>query len=335
MTRERYIEELFSLSEGDEAAFNTLAEYAFRYQRNRNPVYRAFLDAYGTKKVDSWEAIPPLPIAAFKTSTVAGFPVDEAKLVFRSSGTASGSRSRHYVRDPELYGRAIERRFSAQIGRGPYSILAHLPGYQEHGDASSLLYMVRHLVNRFGSGKSGFYLRDITRLKRIVEDCANDSVPILLFGVAFGLLNLVDTHAVKLPENALVVETGGMKMRRREIDRQSLHERLATGFDVPRKHVISEYGMCELMSQCYTNGGTVFEPAPWMRIRIVDTEQPPMAVPCDKPGLIEIVDLANIDTVSAILTEDIGRSAGNGFEILGRLKGADLRGCNYLLDFAD
>ncbi|HET6568560.1 MAG TPA: hypothetical protein VFG50_11400, partial [Rhodothermales bacterium] len=155
--------------------------------------------------------------------------------------------------------------------------------------------------------------------------------PLLLFGAAFGLLDLAEKGPMVLPENSIVVETGGMKTHRREITRAELHRKLADGFGLPVSRIWSEYGMCELLSQCYARGGGTYLPPPWLRFRVVDPERPEREMPEGEPGMLQIFDMANLYSVSAIRTEDLAVRRGEGFEVLGRLSGADLRGCNFLL----
>jgi hypothetical protein len=192
--------------------------------------------------------------------------------------------------------------------------------------------MVDLFIRRYGDDHSGFFLDDPSLLDAAVEHSRRHDTSFLLFGAAFGLLDLLDERPVSLPDSARVIETGGMKTYRREIGRDELHARLAGGFGVPEDRVWSEYGMCELMSQCYTRGGHVFYPPPWMRFRIVDPERPAREVPSGTPGALALFDMGNVYTASALLTEDRAVRAGDGFRVLGRLSGAQLRGCNFLVE---
>ena len=273
-----------------------------------------------------------LPVAAFKHGAVTSFPAEEAEHVFESSGTGRTTPSRHYVRNLVVYERSVRAHFEAVFGTGPFTLIAHLPHYAEKGQRSSLLYMVDCLIRHYGDAHSGFFLEDRTKLEQAVAHSRAAGTPLLLFGAAFGLLDLIEQEAVVLPASARVIETGGMKTYRREISRADLHGRLAAGFGVPETQMWSEYGMCELMSQAYTRGGPVFFPPPWMRVRIIDPEQPTREMPEGQPGVLAVLDLANLYSVSAILTEDRAVRRGDGFEVLGRLSQAELRGCNFLVE---
>lgn len=302
-------------------SFDVMAEAVFAFQQAHNPVYGRYCT---TQKY--------LPVAAFKHAAVTCFPADEAEHVFESSGTGRTRPSKHYVRHLSVYERSVAAHFEAVFGTGPFTLVAHLPHYAEKGTRSSLLYMVDFLMRRYGDGFSGFFLEDRAVLERAVAHSRADATPLLLFGAAFGLLDLVEEAALVLPATACVVETGGMKTYRRAIGRADLHRRLAAGFGLPEAQIWSEYGMCELMSQAYTRGGSVFFPPPWMRACIVDPEQPARVLPAGQPGVLAVFDLANCYSVSALLTEDRAVQRGAGFEVLGRLSQAELRGCNFLLE---
>src|SRR5690606_16827428 len=273
-----------------------------------------------------------LPIAAFKESPVTCYPPEQAERVFESSGTGSGRPSRHYVRDLRLYERAIDEHFRRVFGEAPFVLAAHLPHYAEMGSRSSLLYMVDYIRVQMAVLGSRSFLEEPERLSDFIELSEQNGVPLVVIGAAFGLLQLVEHHPCQLPANALVIETGGMKTYRREINRTDLHERLAAGFGVDRGRIYSEYGMCELLSQCYTRGDEIFLPPPWMRIQVLDPEDPFREVDEGKVGVLAVLDLANMHTVSPILTEDRAVRIGDGFAVLGRLSGAELRGCNFLLE---
>ncbi len=318
-----------------EADFDELALEAFRLQAAANPVYRAYLQALGLRPeaVCSWRQIPPLPVEAFRYGPVCVGPPEEAELIFQSSGTSGSLRSRHYVRDRRFYDRSALEHFRRLLGSGPFVFAAWLPGYVERPDAS-LLYMVERLMEAFGEEGSAFVYPDPDRLQGLAERAHRRGCPFVLFGAAFGLLDLLETYGpLALPPDSLVIETGGMKNRRRELDRQTLHHLLAEGFRLPRERIWSEYGMTELLSQAYTRGGTVFYPPPWMRFRVVDPEDPlGPDRPEGEPGALLLFDLACYWSVCAILTQDRAVRRGEGFEVLGRLAGAPLRGCNLLLE---
>ena len=303
--------------------FEEMAGAVYAFQRAHNRVY----GLYCTN-----QHIPYLPVEAFKRAALTCFPSEEAECVFESSGTGQSVSSKHYVRRLAVYEKAVGVHFEAVFGTGPFTLAAHLPHYAERGQASSLLYMVDYLIRRYGDDHSGFFLDDRTLLERAVAHSRAEATPLLLFGAAFGLLDLIEDADVPLPATARVMETGGMKTYRRAISRGELHRRLAEGFGVPETQVWSEYGMCELMSQCYTRGGPVFFPPPWMRFRIVDPEHPDREMPEGRPGVLAVFDLANLYSVSALLTEDRAVRRGEGFEVLGRFSQAELRGCNFLVE---
>ena len=281
------------------------------YQREYCDVYRRFGYKY-------------LPVSAFKYAEVVTFPAGEAECVFLSSATGgSGLRSRHLVRQIAVYETSVSASFEAVFGRGPFTIWAHLPGYASE---SSLVCMIKILMQRYGGKNSQFFLTD--ELPAI----SSSDPPLLLFGAAFGLFDLAEAGPWQLPQDARIIETGGMKTHRRAIARRELHACLSSGFGVEEERVWSEYGMCELLSQAYAQGGSVYAPPPWMRVQVVDSYDPGTVMPDGEPGLLAITDLANMYTVSSILTEDLGISRRAGFEVIGRAERSALRGCNFLLE---
>ena len=295
--------------------FARMAYAARTYQKRHCRVYGRYPYTY-------------LPIAAFKQAAVTCFAPDQAAAVFESSGTTGVACSHHYVRDLALYDRAITAHFAAVFGEGPFTLLVHLPDYAPQ---SSLVYMARLLMRAYGDSASGFFLDDTAVLRRGIAHAETQHTTLLLFGAAFGLLNLAMTQRWTLPPGARLIETGGMKTHRKSITRAALHQRLAEGFGIARHQVWSEYGMCELLSQAYTRGGTAFYPPPWMQVEVFDPERIETPLPAGQTGLLGVVDLANIHTVSAIMTEDLGVRCAGGFEVLGRLEHSALRGCNFLL----
>jgi len=220
------------------------------HQLDKIAVYKDYADRL-TSVVDTYGPVP-IPIDIFKYNGWGDH--FEPELTFRSSGTG-GARSTHRVLKSSVYERSIEASFTEVFGRGPFTIASHLPGYEERGKESSLLYMVEHLVNVFGNEDSGSFFGDENQLNRQIETSLKTAQPLIVFGAAFGLIDLVETSTCSLPENSRVIETGGMKTHRKEIDRTTLHHKLSEGFEIDRKNIYSEYGMCELLSQCYTRGG--------------------------------------------------------------------------------
>ncbi len=280
---------------------------------------------------DAAALAPFLPVEAFKHAPVTTFPPSEAEIVFESSGTGRGTPSRHFVRNRTIYERAVRTHFREVFGDGPFIIVAHLP---EYADRSSLVYMLHHLITTFGAEGSGFFLNDTSLLQDACARSKHGGVRLLLFGAAFGLIDFLDQQRQKLPSDSLVVETGGMKTYRRTMSREVLHARLAEGFGIDRAQIRSEYGMCEMMSQCYTRGETTFFPPPWMHFTVLNPLVPTREVSYGKSGALAVIDLANVYSCSFLLTGDRAVERNGGFDILGRLSGAELRGCNFLLEDA-
>lgn len=322
------LDRIFGLAYGDGPAFEAAWAEVFAFQReNCSPYVRYCNGLSGVSR-------PYFPIEAFKHGPVISFADPaEAAVVFTSSGTGQGTRAQHYIKDPEIYDRASATHFMQRFGSTPITLAAYLPHYTAMGEQSSLLHMTRHLVSTCGDMHSGFFLDRVDALLSCIEE-VKPGQPFMLFGAAFGLLDLLDKHTIQLPAHACIIETGGMKTYRKEVSREALHHQLADGFGIPKQQVLSEYGMCELLSQCYTAGGHVFYPPPWMRFEIMDPENPLVPQAPGKPGALAVIDLANIYSVSAILTQDKAVKMGDGFEVLGRLQGAELRGCNFLLEQA-
>lgn len=310
--------------------FERMAEAVFRFQVEHNDVYRRFVGDH--TRWNGWKNAPALPVEAFKHAPITTFPVSEAERMFESSGTGGMQRSRHYVRDLSVYDHSALTHFASHFGSDPGIILGHLPGYQEGGSRSSLVYMVERLIDTFGAPGSGLFIEDLDALHRASAEVAGSGKGLILFGAAFGLLDLVEAQTFSLPPQAIVIETGGMKTYRRSITRHYLHVRLAVGFGIPRENIRSEYGMAELLSQCYTTSDGLFRPPPWMRFKVVDIEQPEIEVEEGREGALCLFDLANVYTVSSIATQDLAVRRKDGFEIIGRVTGAELRGCNFLLE---
>ncbi len=314
----------------DDEEFNTTAVEVFRHQYKNNPSYREFCDFLGRLPGNITEAgqIPFLPIEFFKTRKIycGSRPPD---ITFSSSGTTSGQTSRHYVQDVTLYEKSFRASFERFYGNpGTYCILALLPSYLERG-GSSLVYMVNDLITSSGHADSGFYLHDLPSLSRKLEILEANGTPTLLIGVSYALLDLVEAHPMQL-RHTLVMETGGMKGRRKELIREDLHRRLCSGFGL--EHIHSEYGMTELLSQAYSGGNGIFSTPPWMKVLIRSPEDPLTLLEEGRSGGINIIDLANINSCSFLATQDLGRLSGEGtFEVLGRFDNADIRGCNLMV----
>ena len=304
--------------------FEALAEEVWQFQRQHNPVVARF-----TRLLGSEEQVF-LPIRFFRDFEVRVAGEWEPECVFESSGTTGQIRSRHLVRDKGLYERSLVKAFRHFYGEGEWAIFALLPSYLER-KGSSLVYMVRHWMADFGLPGSGFFLDDHAALAEGLEAAAGRGERILVIGVTFGLLDFAEAYKVELPADAVVMETGGMKGRRKEMVREEVHGVLKEAFGV--KGVDSEYGMTELLSQAYAKHGGRFNCPPWMRVVVTDPYVPGRALPPDRTGRINVIDLANVYSCSLIQTDDLGRLHEDGsFEVLGRLDHAELRGCNLMVE---
>ncbi len=307
--------------------FEGLVRQLQTYQLAENPLYRQYAEAVGQTQARSLTEIPFLPISFFKEQLVmTGAFTPEA--IFESSGTTGAIPSRHAIRDLSLYRHQLHQNFERVYGPvTDWCILALLPSYLERGN-SSLVYMVQELIQRGGNPDSGFYLNEWDRLIDQLEKGERAGRKTLLIGVGFALLDLCERYQTRF-QHTTVLETGGMKGRRREWIREEVHTHLCTNFGVECVH--SEYGMTELLSQAYSVGDGVFECPPWMRV-LIREEEDPLSVRTSGRGLINIIDLANIHSCAFIATEDVGELMPDGrFRVLGRRDGAELRGCSLLL----
>jgi phenylacetate-coenzyme A ligase PaaK-like adenylate-forming protein len=319
---------IFNLHNSNE--FEKMALEIFQFQAKNNVVYCEFLnhlhiDIHSIKKI---EEIPFLPIQFFKSHQV--LSSNEAiESIFLSSGTTGNEQSKHFVTDLSIYEKSFTRGFEHFYGAiEDFTVLALLPSYLER-DGSSLIYMVNDFIRKSKNEKSGFYLNNLEELSQNLIELDKKNEKVLLIGVSFALLDLVEKHKFQL-KNTIVMETGGMKGRRKELIRDELHQILREGFGV--KNIHSEYGMTELLSQAYSKGNGIFECPPWMKILTRDTEDALTVLPEGKSGGINIIDLANINSCSFIATQDLGKTYSNGtFEVLGRFDNSDIRGCNLMV----
>lgn len=309
--------------------FEGLALEIFNFQAQENRVYRSYLDHLHIKpeEITSVEKIPFLPIEFFKTQEVKSGNW-ETEVVFESSGTGYGVRSLHYVPDRRFYLEGTVKTFEQFYGSlNEYAILALLPSYLER-QHSSLVAMVEHFIHSGVKDLSGFFLYEQDALLAHVEKARAANKKILLIGVSFALLDLAEKGADL--SSVVVMETGGMKGRRKEMVRAELHAALQAGLGV--KHIHSEYGMTELLSQAYAREGGRFETPSWMQVRVRDLNDPFGLVNFRRTGGINVIDLANVHSCSFIETQDIGICHANGtFEIMGRFDNSEVRGCNLLL----
>jgi phenylacetate-coenzyme A ligase PaaK-like adenylate-forming protein len=274
------------------------------------------------------EQIPFLPIQFFKSNKVVSNedPIQEN---FTSSGTTGMATSKHFVTDVSLYEESYRKGFSQFYGNiEDYVVLALLPSYLERED-SSLIYMVEDLIKMTHNPESGFYLHNHEELIEKLTRLDNAGQNLILIGVTYALLDLIEKHEFNL-KSTIIMETGGMKGQRKEMIREELHEQLCQGFGVTSIH--SEYGMTELLSQAYSLGNGVFECPSWMQILVRDTEDALTYLPEGKTGGINVIDLANVNSCSFIATHDLGKkNPNNSFEVLGRFDNSDIRGCNLMV----
>nr|NQU89994.1 acyl transferase [Bacteroidota bacterium] len=310
--------------------FNDIAVEIFRFQYQNNKYYRNFVDLLKIKpsKINHWHQIPFLPIEFFKFHTIYSNQKPPAGF-FTSSGTTGTTSSRHYYGDLKIYEKSFFTAFESLYGRlQDFCVLALLPSYLER-KGSSLIYMVEKIIRKTGNPYSGFFLHNHDELNFKLKQLEQSAQKTLLIGVSFALLDFIEKYPQKL-KNMIIMETGGMKGRRREMIRAELHERLCHGFGQNQIH--SEYGMTELFSQAYSTGGGVFNSPSWMKILVRDVNDPLSYMDLGKTGGINVVDLANIHSCSFIATQDLGRlNADRTFEVLGRFDDSDIRGCSLLI----
>jgi phenylacetate-coenzyme A ligase PaaK-like adenylate-forming protein len=321
--------DIFSISSAKQ--FEKIALKVFRYQYENNLVYHQFcnLMKIEVQKVKTIQQIPFLPISFFKTHQVVSNqnPVQQT---FSSSGTTGIITSKHFVTDVSLYEQSYTQGFANFYGNiEDFVILALLPSYLER-DGSSLIYMVDDLIKKNNNPESGFYLNNYNELIAKLVQLDSEEKSVILIGVTYALLDLIEMQKFDL-KNTIIMETGGMKGRRKEMIREELHEKLSTGFGVQSIH--SEYGMTELLAQAYSLGAGVFECPSWMQILIRDTEDALNYLPNGKTGGVNVIDLSNINSCSFIATQDLGKiNENNSFEILGRFDNSDIRGCNLMVN---
>ncbi|WP_157206922.1 LuxE/PaaK family acyltransferase [Mariniflexile maritimum] len=313
-----------------ETEFENLAIQIFKFQFENNRVYRSFCDLLyiHPSDVKSLKDIPFLPIQFFKSHSVLSSK-ESVQTTFTSSGTTGSNTSKHLVTNLEIYEESFKKGFEHFYGAiEDYVVLALLPSYLERS-GSSLIYMVDAFIKQSNHIESGFYLNNLSELKDRLTTVDSQGKKVLLIGVSFALLDLVEAHQFQL-KNTIIMETGGMKGRRKELVRDELHAILKQGFGVDAIH--SEYGMTELLSQAYSQGKGIFNCPNWMRIVTRDTEDALTLQPTGKAGGINVIDLANINSCSFIATQDLGRVyQNNSFEIIGRFDTSDIRGCNLMV----
>lgn len=321
-------EKLTNVSDVD---FGIKALEVFRHQYRCNDIYRRYCDAIhlDVNRVDSLSQIPFLPVSFFKTHCPLTAPAsrDNAVLLFESSGTTGTDTSRHYVADAAIYERSLLSGFAQYYGdAGDYTILALLPSYLERKNAS-LVYMAKTLMKAGGHSESGFYIDEWERMRDVLVFLERSRRKVLLLGVTFALLDFAEAFPMRL-ESAIVMETGGMKGRKKEMTREEVHGLLRNRLGVQSVH--SEYGMTELLSQAYATSAGIFQPTGTMKVLVRDMNDP-FDVKTEGSGVLNVIDLANIHSCSFIATEDLGKlNADGSFEVLGRVDNSALRGCSQM-----
>lgn len=322
------INEIFALKSNNQ--FNNIALKIFNYQAENNLVYKEYLHHLGINisSVNSIYKIPFLPIEFFKTHRVITGTQEPTKTFF-SSGTTGTERSKHHLLDLSLYEKSFLTTFEHQYGKThDYCILALLPTYLEN-ESSSLVYMVNRLIKESGHTESGFYLNNIEELAFKLKSLEQTNTKVILIGVSYALIDLAEKFPMNISDT-IIIETGGMKGKRKELTKKELHQFLSSKLGV--KNIHSEYGMTELLSQAYSLYEGQFFTPPWMKIFIRDTYDPFTLLQNEKSGGINIIDLANINSCSFIETKDIGKiNLDKSFEVLGRFDYSDIRGCNLLV----
>lgn len=318
-----------SLIQSDED-FNAEALALFHWQLEYVEVYKRFFEYSGrnAEKILTWKDIPALPVSAFKTHTVLAKGL-QPQITFSSSTTSGTDPSLHHLPVVELYHDSFLEGFRRVYGDPhEYCILALLPSYLERS-GSSLVYMAEALIQKSTDTRSGFFLDQWDELQRILIDLRAENRKTILLGVTFALLDFAKQYPVDFPE-LIVMETGGMKGRRKEMVREEVHAELMRAFQISSVH--AEYGMTELLSQAYACKDGLFVTPPWMKIRVMDATDPFTELEPGRSGRIVITDLANRFSCAFVATDDIGRMYADGtFEVLGRMDHSDVRGCNLMV----
>ena len=321
-------EKVFDIKNHSEFKKQCLDIYNFQYENNM--VYQNYCNMICKDPTDVNEInkIPFLPISFFKTKKI--LSNDNFERVFYSSGTTTNSRSKHFISSLKLYQKSFINNFKLNYSDiTQYRILALLPNYYDNKD-SSLIYMIEKLIKLTKSKESGFFLDDYFNLsKKLIELDTKKERKTILIGVPYALLDMIDFNQFKL-NNTIIMETGGMKGRRKEMVRTELHQKLKRGFGVSKIH--SEYGMTELLSQAYSKGDGIFKTPSWMKVIIRDINDAQNLDFNKKSGAIKIIDLANYNSCSFIATDDMGKYVNDDeFELIGRVDNSDIRGCNLLV----
>ncbi len=319
---------IYNINTTDE--FNAIALEIFHYQYKNNVVYKNFVDFLNLEidSIKNYSQIPFLPIEFYKQHKIVSGNF-KPMVIFTSSGTTGDKTSKHLVKDLAIYEQSFRKAFSMFFGRiTDYAVLALLPSYLER-EGSSLVYMADKLIDDSSNPASGFYLTEYEKLNSVLQSLKKSKQKVLLLGVTYALLDLAEKYPLDFPE-LIIMETGGMKGKRKEMVRDELHNSLKSAFGVD--NIYSEYGMTELLSQSYSKGRGIFNSPPWMKVLIRDVNDPLTILPENRTGGMNVVDLANIHSCSFIATQDLGKNYNDGsFEILGRFDNSDIRGCNLMI----
>ncbi len=311
------------------STFNQKALSTFRYQYAENKIYHQWINALNINinEITKLSQIPFLPVSFFKNYNVITGSLDP-EVIFTSSGTTGTVNSKHIVKQADLYTRSFTEGFK-KFYNDPkdWCIIGLLPSYLER-KGSSLIMMVEELIKLSEHSESDFYLNEFENLAKVLKDLEAQKQKTLLIGVTFALLDFAEQFPIQL-QNTIVMETGGMKGRRKEMIREEVHSFLQKQFNVPAIH--SEFGMTELLSQAYSSGKGLFNTVPWMKVLVRDEDDPLLITETGR-GLINVIDLANVHSCSFIATDDVGRIFEDGsFEVSGRRDNSDIRGCSLLV----
>ena len=322
------IKDILNISSNSEFKEQTLK--VFRFQAEHCSIYKEFLNCLNVNpnKINTIKEIPFMPISFFKNFKILT-QIDYYEKVFTSSGTTGENTSRHYVHKLSVYHNELDAGFKYFFGNyEDYQIFSLLPAYAER-TGSSLIEMVEYWNKQTKQPASEHYLYNHKKLYEDLQKAQDKGKKIILIGVSFALIDFAEAFPFEM-KNTILIETGGMKGRKKEITREELHSILKNAFKLDK--IYSEYGMTELLSQAYSTGNQLFSTPPWMRILLRDTEDPLSLVPQGKTGGINVIDLANLYSCSFIATDDLGRMHNNNqFEILGRFDNSDVRGCNLMV----
>ncbi|MGI9526909.1 MAG: acyl transferase [Weeksellaceae bacterium] len=311
-------------------AFEDKCLELFHFQAKHNLTYNKFIQFLGVNPLEIQEVmeIPFMPISFFKEFKIVSTEEPTSK-IFTSSGTTGSIPSKHYVADIALYHRQLDASFKHFYGDfQDYVVFPLLPAYAERS-GSSLIDMVDYWMTKTGQENKNYYLYNHKQLAQDLLEAKLGNKKVILIGVSFALIDFAENFPMDL-EGVTIIETGGMKGRKKEITRQELHKILSQAFQV--EHIQSEYGMTELLSQAYAQNNGLFQTPPWMQILLRDPEDPFSYVPQGKSGGINVIDFANVNSCAFIATDDLGRyHADNQLEILGRFDNSDVRGCNLMV----